>query len=81
MHSRYSVNVGGLQCFEAIIVLRLTREAGASGKGGSQAELGNQSEDGATPFAPRCIKDQIEEGLCHPSLRVFGFFRAGSSRT
>ena len=34
--------------------------------------LGGDEQDGATPFAPRCIKDQIEEGLFHRRRDLFG---------
>ena len=33
--------------------------------------LGGDEQDGATPFAPRCIKDQIEEGLFHRRRDLF----------
>jgi hypothetical protein len=33
--------------------------------------LGDNDQDGATPFAPRCIKDQIEEGLFHRRRDLF----------
>jgi transposase len=33
--------------------------------------LGKDDQDGATPFAPRCIKDQIEEGLFHRRRDLF----------
>jgi len=33
--------------------------------------LGKDEQDGATPFAPRCIKDQIEEGLFHRRRDLF----------
>ena len=33
--------------------------------------LGDDEQDGATPFAPRCIKDQIEEGLFHRRRDLF----------
>jgi len=33
--------------------------------------LGDEEQDGATPFAPRCIKDQIEEGLFHRRRDLF----------
>ena len=33
--------------------------------------LGEGDQDGATPFAPRCIKDQIEEGLFHRRRDLF----------
>jgi hypothetical protein len=33
--------------------------------------LGANEQDGATPFAPRCIKDQIEEGLFHRRRDLF----------
>ena len=33
--------------------------------------LGEGDQDGATPFAPRCIKDQIEEGLFHRRRNLF----------
>ena len=32
---------------------------------------GKGDQDGATPFAPRCIKDQIEEGLFHRRRDLF----------
>lgn len=34
-------------------------------------ELPNEEQQGATPFAPRCIKDQIEEGLFHRRRDLF----------
>jgi len=33
--------------------------------------LGKDDQGGATPFAPRCIKDQIEEGLFHRRRDLF----------
>ena len=33
--------------------------------------LADNEQDGATPFAPRCIKDQIEEGLFHRRRDLF----------
>ena len=33
--------------------------------------LGEVDQNGATPFAPRCIKDQIEEGLFHRRRDLF----------
>jgi hypothetical protein len=33
--------------------------------------LGKDEQDGATPFAPRCVKDQIEEGLFHRRRDLF----------
>lgn len=33
--------------------------------------LAGDDQDGATPFAPRCIKDQIEEGLFHRRRDLF----------
>ena len=33
--------------------------------------LGKDDQEGATPFAPRCIKDQIEEGLFHRRRDLF----------
>ena len=33
--------------------------------------LDKEDQDGATPFAPRCIKDQIEEGLFHRRRDLF----------
>ena len=33
--------------------------------------LSDDEQDGATPFAPRCIKDQIEEGLFHRRRDLF----------
>ena len=33
--------------------------------------LGDDDQQGATPFAPRCIKDQIEEGLFHRRRDLF----------
>lgn len=33
--------------------------------------LNEGDQDGATPFAPRCIKDQIEEGLFHRRRDLF----------
>ena len=33
--------------------------------------LGKDDQDGATTFAPRCIKDQIEEGLFHRRRDLF----------
>ena len=33
--------------------------------------LGQDDQDGATPFAPRCIKDRIEEGLFHRRRDLF----------
>ena len=33
--------------------------------------LGEDDQEGATPFAPRCIKDQIEEGLFHRRRDLF----------
>jgi hypothetical protein len=33
--------------------------------------LGKDDQDGATPFAPRCVKDQIEEGLFHRRRDLF----------
>lgn len=33
--------------------------------------LGDDEQAGATPFAPRCIKDQIEEGLFHRRRDLF----------
>lgn len=33
--------------------------------------LGDDEQDGATPFAPRCVKDQIEEGLFHRRRDLF----------
>lgn len=34
-------------------------------------ELPSEEQQGATPFAPRCIKDQIEEGLFHRRRDLF----------
>ena len=33
--------------------------------------LGDDEQDGVTPFAPRCVKDQIEEGLFHRRRDLF----------
>jgi hypothetical protein len=33
--------------------------------------LSDDEQDGATPFAPRCVKDQIEEGLFHRRRDLF----------
>ena len=40
--------------------------------------LGENDQEGATPFAPRCIKDQIEEGLFHRRRDLFSEFDQSS---